>query len=238
METVNHKVLKYVRDTRIRVSNSDIHSQKQIDEITSYLNQYKSIIMPQEKKELFSLVDDEGKEIGIYADRWICHLLGLKHKAVHIMLFFRNKTLGKICIFQIRALHKFEYPGHIDISVGGHVIKNDSISDTAEKEMREELGLSTKQILNQKLLNIANYNIEDIDDSKLFFNNEYRTLYVAEINPSVLSEISFDDREVIGLYFCPLQLAKVLISQNTLPIANALKESLPYYIDQLENENC
>ena len=42
------------------------------------------------------------------------------------------------------------------------------------------------------------------------------------------NNIKFNDKEVVGLYFCPITEVSKILKQKYIPIASALKYSLPY----------
>ena len=88
-------------------------------------------------KEIFELVDEEGKVIGT-APREECHRNPeLMHRAVHVMVFDGE---GRIYL-QKRAGNKDIQPGRWDTSVGGHLIPGEEFPAAAEREMLEELSI-------------------------------------------------------------------------------------------------
>ena len=123
-------------------------SQEQLDEIAKELTPRKDKLRPKDKTEVLPLFDAHGNPLGTTAPRWICHLLALRHRCAHILLLWRSPALGDMLVLQIRAWGKDDSPGHVDISVGGHMSIKDSSSakQTAFTEMLEETGLMPEDL--------------------------------------------------------------------------------------------
>src|SRR5580700_10746560 len=68
---------------------------------------------PEDKLETFTLVHATGKTAGVASPRWLVHLLGLRHRAVHIA--FRTET-GLLAL-QRRSHSKADWPDALDMSV-------------------------------------------------------------------------------------------------------------------------
>lgn len=87
-------------------------------------------------EELFEVVDDYDKVIG-QRPRGEVHRLGLKHRAVHVLIFNRCGEL----FLQKRSLTKDCFPGTWDSSASGHVAPGEEYDACAVREVREELGI-------------------------------------------------------------------------------------------------
>ncbi len=89
-------------------------------------------------KEIFPIVDTQGKIIG-KATRRQCHSGSrLLHPVVHLHVF---NDKGEIFL-QKRSLHKFIQPGKWDTAVGGHVDYGENVEQALRREAGEEIGLS------------------------------------------------------------------------------------------------
>lgn len=82
-------------------------------------------------------------------DEWIkderrdqIHILGLRHRAVHVLIF---NAAGEVFL-QKRGLHKKENPGMWDSSVAGHVDAGEAYDDCCIREIGEEVGLKIDQV--------------------------------------------------------------------------------------------
>ena len=87
-------------------------------------------------EELFDVVNDRDEVIGQRPRREV-HRLGLKHRAVHMLVFNARRQL----FLQKRSLKKDCFPGTWDSSASGHLDVGESYDACAVREVREELGL-------------------------------------------------------------------------------------------------
>lgn len=99
-------------------------------------------------EEIFDVVNERDEVIG-QERRSEVHRLGLKHRAVHVLVF--NRT-GKIFL-QKRSMKKDTWPGAWDSSASGHVDSGEAYDTCAVREAREELGLHLTKVP-QRLLKI------------------------------------------------------------------------------------
>lgn len=222
-----------IEQVRDEFKKGDNARQGNIDEFTRQWAQYRTILKPNENDEALTLVDSTGDFTGVTAPRWVCHLLGLRHKGVHILLRWNRPGPGNVFVFQVRSWNKSDSPGHLDISAAGHDTGGGVVSsiETAYREMEEELGLTKMELKGHQLIYKKGYESYDEKKSEHFFNAEWRDLYIGEITTEGLEKIQFLDHEVVGIYLCPENEAENLINQKKIPIANALKLSLPYCLE-------
>lgn len=96
--------------------------------------------------ELLAIVDENDEVIGSKTRQEI-HKEGLRHRAVHILVFDRE---GHVCL-QKRSMNKDVNPGAWDTSAAGHVDFGERYEDAAARELKEELGI----IANESLLSIG-----------------------------------------------------------------------------------
>jgi isopentenyldiphosphate isomerase len=88
-------------------------------------------------EELFDIVDDSDRVVG-QAPRAEAHARGLKHRAVHVLVFDAQGNL----FIQKRAITKDTFPQRYDSSASGHVDCGEDYDTCAARELQEELGLS------------------------------------------------------------------------------------------------
>lgn len=87
-------------------------------------------------EEIFEFVNDQDEVIGC-APRGEIHRRGLKHRAVHVLVFNRRGEL----FLQKRSITKDCFPGAWDSSASGHNDPGESYDACAARELLEELGL-------------------------------------------------------------------------------------------------
>ncbi len=90
---------------------------------------------PSPPEERFDVVDDHDEVVGQHP-RSEVHRLGLKHRAVHVLVFNRRGEL----FLQKRSLAKDCFPGTWDSSASGHLAPGESYDACAVREVAEELG--------------------------------------------------------------------------------------------------
>jgi isopentenyl-diphosphate delta-isomerase type 1 len=92
------------------------------------------------QQELFIVVD-KNDNILEYRTRYECHHdKSLIHRTVGVLIYNRHGEL----LLQKRSLTKDLDPGLWGVSVGGHVTKGQTDEEAAMREMKEELGISTR----------------------------------------------------------------------------------------------
>jgi len=87
------------------------------------------------REEIFDVVNDRDEVIGQLA-RPEVHRLGLRHRAVHVLVF---NGRGEIFL-QKRSRQKDNHPGVWDSSASGHLDQGEAYDAGAVRELREELG--------------------------------------------------------------------------------------------------
>lgn len=92
--------------------------------------------MPAPRDEWFDIVDERDAVIG-RAPRREVHARGLRHRAVHVLVFNRA---GEVFL-QKRSMQKDTAPGAWDSSTSGHVDSGEDYDACALRELSEEIGL-------------------------------------------------------------------------------------------------
>jgi isopentenyl-diphosphate delta-isomerase type 1 len=90
----------------------------------------------QKPDEIFDIVNERDEVIG-RETRARVHQLGLKHRAVHVLVFNRRGEL----FLQKRSMKKDTFPGCWDSSASGHLDAGEDYDACVIREMREEIGL-------------------------------------------------------------------------------------------------
>lgn len=124
-------------------------------------------------RELFPIVDEEGRITGS-ATRGECHGgSGLLHPVVHLHVF---NSKGELFL-QKRPAWKDIQPGKWDTAVGGHVDYGESPEEALRREVREELGIT--DFVPEF---IGKYVFESARERELVY--VHRTTYDGVISPS------------------------------------------------------
>ena len=92
-------------------------------------------------EELFDVVDEKD-EVLCQRSRREVHQLGLRHRAVHLLVF---NGRGEIFL-QKRSMKKDCFPGTWDSSASGHLQPGESYDACVLREAQEELGLTLKEV--------------------------------------------------------------------------------------------
>ena len=87
-------------------------------------------------EEIFDVVNDRDEVIDRLPRREV-HRLGLKHRAVHVLVF---NSRGEVFL-QKRSLKKDTAAGLWDSSASGHLDSGEDYDACAVRELREEIGL-------------------------------------------------------------------------------------------------
>jgi isopentenyldiphosphate isomerase len=91
-------------------------------------------------EEIFDVVNERDEVIDARPRREV-HRLGLKHRAIHVLVFnARGETF-----LQKRSMTKDREPGKWDSSSSGHVDSGEDYDACAVRELREEIGLTAAQ---------------------------------------------------------------------------------------------
>lgn len=100
-------------------------------------------------EEIFDVVDDRDQVVG-HQPRGVVHRLGLKHRAVHVLVFSRRGDL----FLQKRSMLKDCFPGTWDSSASGHLDQGEDYDACALREIREEIGLTLPATALQRLFKV------------------------------------------------------------------------------------
>jgi len=111
-------------------------------------------LTPNPAEEIVAIVDRDNCPIGAVARR-IMRQQKLIHRASYILVF----NSGGELFIQKRTKSKDIYPGYWDLAAGGVVLAGESYEESAQRELREELGL-----VNAKLRFLFDQYYEDADN--------------------------------------------------------------------------
>ena len=193
--------------------------------------QWRSFIQPTTgEEEPFDLVAQDGEPTGVTAPRWLCHLLGLCHRTVHLAL----RSPQGLLVLQMRSRHVRNWPRLLDLAVTGHVRAGLSPWNGLHHEAAEELGLNLNPAAGYLLPPgpqfVDRYRRQESDSINPPEHICHLThLYAATLTATGLASLHFADGEVDGLYLCTLSEAARLVAEKGR-VAPGLAQSLPHYL--------
>lgn len=224
---LNHidKITEKINSLRVEFKKTNLLTQEIINKHVEDLKPYKQYFRPLDKDELLEIVQPNGESLDFVAPRWFCHLLGLRHKCIHLLLRWNN-----FIILQTRAWDKVDNPSYLDLSVGGHIINEDTTIESAYKEMDEELGLNKNDVMRlfyrRSMHHLTSYPFSEINEKNNFYNNEWCEVYTTDIKEDSIKNIKFSDGAVVGLYLCPIDQIDNLLNQDKIKLTDAVKKGL------------
>jgi len=104
---------------------------------------FRFLVLLTVQEELLEIVDTNGNPLGIAPRSSMHGNPSLLHKVVHVLVF---NSAGEL-LLQKRSMSKDVAPGKWDTSVGGHVSPAEDQSLAAHREMKEELGVDTDDLI-------------------------------------------------------------------------------------------
>lgn len=140
--------------------------------------------------ELLSVVDENDQVINTQP-RHIIHAQGLRHRAVHILVFNQQNQL----FLQKRSMQKDLNKGLWDTSAAGHVDPGEDYTTSAIRETSEELGIPVQHTL-KPLFKLA-----PTEKTGMEFIQVFQCLHDG---PFTLNAEEIDD----GIWFSPEEISK------------------------------
>ena len=143
-------------------------------------------------EDIFDIVNNNDEVIG-QKPRSLVHTEGLKHRAVHVLVF---NAAGNVFL-QKRSENKDNNPGVWDSSCSGHVDSGESYEVAAERELMEEIDLLIEQPLEPL------FKIDACENTGHEFVWVYQTVHEG---PFTLNPDELDD----GQWFKPAEIKDAL----------------------------
>ncbi|KAJ8902049.1 hypothetical protein NDN08_006457 [Rhodosorus marinus] len=146
-------------------------------------------------------IENTGNPIGTKERRFV-HKDGDWHRAVHVWLTHPGT---KSVVLQKRSKYKDTNPNKWDVSSAGHITHGDGSSDTAVKELEEELGLEAGDLPMEYLFTaVSQFSTDSVSC------NEFQDVYLVEL-VGERSDYRFDrigETEVSDVSFIPISLLR------------------------------
>jgi 8-oxo-dGTP pyrophosphatase MutT (NUDIX family) len=177
----------------------------------------------------------KGADDTLLVAHWLTHLLGLRHRSVH--LFLGSSRSAEITYLQLRSFGLHGHGGKLDIPVGGHVSECEDITITLSRELKEELGLSLQRHLRGGSCKyIGDYEYLEIDKGGKYREIELRSVFSGTLLSSGEQAIRMRKGEVGGIMLIfKNELQRLLHAYPTL-VAGGLSGSARFLFQNLGSE--
>lgn len=171
-----------------------------------------------------ALLDENGgwlegskKKSGVHRD-------GDWHATVHVYIFDKD---GRV-LLQRRSQKKKASGGRLEASLGGHVNANESVSEAALREAKEELGISLSP---KRLHRVSKINgIKRSYPSKAGQNNEFSTVFFYRMTDKEEADIerNYNLNEVEELMLVPPSIFEAMVRENP----DAFTHGIQYFLNE------
>ncbi len=156
--------------------------------------------------DLLDVLDEEGNPSGLVRERTLVHLRGDFHRTVRVWIYREREDRKVEILLQKRSREKDTYPGCYDTSSAGHVLAGDGYSESACRELWEELGIRAWEG-ELRLLGFYDEKYETPWGENLFKNHERNAVYLYE-GKTDTAALRLQKEEVDSV--CWMELSKVL----------------------------
>ena len=187
-------------------------------------NILKEAVLDGRPLELFDIIDSKGIPTGLVRERSLAHRYGDPHRTAHVWLIRPNKKSGFDVLLQKRSSNKDSFPGHYDISSAGHVPSGMNFSESAIRELEEELGITASP---EELKYIGLHDGEIITTfyGKPFHNHEISAVYVL-VRDFPISSFRLQKEEVETVIWMDYEECLASMQNGTLPHCIFMNEFL------------
>lgn len=180
--------------------------------------------------ELIDILDADGNYTGKSIMKSEAHKRGIFHPSIHVWLYTKK---GEILIQQ-RAKNKDTHPGLWDVSVAGHIGAGEDVTESAIREVKEEIGLDITENQLYKL-GVYKYSYQHHKD---LLDCEFHHTFLCELkipfSALKMQESEVDDLALISLNMFRKELESNVISKKYVPyemeyyetVLNALQNRL------------
>lgn len=143
--------------------------------------------------EILDIVDENGEPTGNTIDRDIAHSEGIRHRTSHVWLL-KRKAVGYDILLQKRSQCKDSYPGCYDISSAGHIPAGCGYTESAIRELGEELGITASED-ELILCGRRRLHYDDYFHGKRFVDNQVTNVYILFTDLNI-SDMKLQESEV------------------------------------------
>jgi isopentenyldiphosphate isomerase len=164
--------------------------------------------------------EPDGNRLFLIA-RWLCHLVGFRHRTVHLLL--DHPLLADHVLVQVRGINKVEAPGCFDMPVAGHVTSLSTVEAALIRECEEELALTQDLIVDLRW--VGAYDGAHLEALPGFWNVEQHTVYRGRLVEEAWLRLQPPDDEVAGIAVFPVARLCDTIARFPDRVASGLRDS-------------
>ncbi|MCD8215131.1 MAG: NUDIX domain-containing protein, partial [Clostridiales bacterium] len=145
--------------------------------------------------EYLDVLNPDGTPSGVIKERSAVHSDGDLHRTVHIWITRKNPETGEPQILlQKRSKNKDSHPSCLDISSAGHIEAGAGYTESALRELYEELGIKAEET-DLKYLFMSRKYKKDIFYGKIFKDNQISRVYILKKDISI-SDLKLQKSEI------------------------------------------
>ena len=167
--------------------------------------------------ELITVTDREGRVIGSQ-EKAVAHARGIPHMAVNIYLY---DSRGRL-LLQRRSDHKKEAIGKLQVSVSGHVDKDEEPLAAALREAREEVGIALNPDRLTRVTGLNEIFREEILPDAII--RKFVTVYAYRVTDEELAaiEANYNLNEISELWLIPPTLFEAVLARHPEDFSRSL----------------
>ena len=166
----------------------------------------------QAEEELLDVVDEDGNPTGETVERGRAHREGIRHRTSHVWLLRRRAGRVEV-LLQKRSKDKDSYPGCYDISSAGHITAGSGYTESAIRELKEELGITAGE---DELIFCGRRRIscENVFHGQVFMECQVSHVYCMwkDVEPE---EMTLQASEIDGVMWIDLSECRRMVRENS-----------------------
>ena len=155
--------------------------------------------------EYFDVLDEAGEKTGEIVERAYAHRHGIRHRVVHAWLINGSGEL----LIQRRSATKEWMPDKLYVSLGGHIVSDETPEDAIVREFAEELGLDVSPHLD-KLQHVYRFEERSVMNEGTFIEDEIYEVYTLRLDVDAAA-LKLQDEEVADAFWMPYPMFRQMI---------------------------
>ena len=173
--------------------------------------------------ELLDIVNEEGEPTGQVKERTKVHEDGDLHRTSHVWIVRDNGKGGWDVLLQKRSQNKDSFPGCYDISSAGHIPAGSDYKDSAQRELKEELGIEVdlEELQECWRRRVA---LKNIFYGKLFIDNQVTRVYRLKRNDLQIEILHLQEEEIESVKWMDYEACLEAVEKNTMKHCIFLEE--------------